>query len=151
MKNTLYYLVCGAAALGVIVIWGHRLISPGSEPPPQLVQDMTRAPKHPYRPAPVGIVPFAEQTTAPRPESSGQELFLLRCAACHGTDGTGSSFTARQPGMPDVSNLTTTTSPPEELLRTLTEGRGAMPAFGPRLSDEQRRLLIQYITSLRQP
>lgn len=151
MKSA-FYLGFVILALGVAALWCRRMILVEAEPPPRIVRDMTCRPETPPRPIPPGAIPFEEADRHPAAASpDGEELFLLHCAACHGADGTGQSYVARQSGMPDVSDLTATDSSPEELSRTLDEGRGAMPAFGARLGEEKRRALIRYITTLHRP
>lgn len=146
-----FCLIFGLLALGALALWVGRILYPGAEPPPRLVQDMAQRPLPPrFAAMPAGAVPFAADDSLPS-ESSGEALFLLHCAACHGADGSGRSFVAQQPGMPDVSDLTSTASSPDELFRTLSQGRGAMPAFASRLSEAKRRLLIPYITTLHRP
>lgn len=149
MKSNLY-LMLGLLALGALALWVWRTAHEAVEPPPRLVQDMTLPPERPRMAPPAGAVPFGTPTALPS-ESSGEALFLLHCAACHGPGGNGQSYVAQQPGMPDVSDLTATDTPAEELYHTLTEGRGAMPAFGARLSENKRRLLLQYILTLHRP
>ena len=149
MKSALY-LTFGLLILSVLALRGWKIVHEAAAPPAKPVQDMDHRPRHAYRPPPAGAVPFSEPGTR-SPRANGESLFLLHCATCHGAAGNGQSFVAQQPGMPDVSDLTTTTSTPEELYRTLSEGRGAMPAFAPRLNDAHRRLLIQHIRTLHQP
>lgn len=90
---------------------------------------------------PPGAIPFGE-ATAPRP---ADPLFLNNCAACHGSNGNGQSFVSNYPGMPAVGDLTTTTKTTAELLHSLQHGRGAMPAFRNRLSQQEAETLIQHI------
>lgn len=143
MKTSYYTLLAcaaGAAALALAKIWWEPL-----EPPGRLVQEMTQpvgpAPQAP----PAGAVPHCSSPALRRTSPEAPELFARHCAACHGAAGTGKSYVAAQPGMPEVNDLTASNVTPDELLRTLTEGRGAMPAHGDRLSEEARRALIQYI------
>ena len=145
------YLLFFALALAALGLWGWKILHEASEPPAPLVQDMMHRPlSRAPQPPPPGTVPLGgEERTLPHP--SGEALFLQYCAVCHGAGGSGQSFMTQQADMPEVSDLTTTTSTPDTLYRTLTEGRGSMPAFGTRLSNESRRRLIQYIETLHQP
>lgn len=150
MKSALY-LIIGCLALGIPALWVWRLANEHAEPLPRLVQDMTARPARRYAQPPAGAVPFEQAAPLPPSERSGEALFLLHCAACHGADATGRSYVAQQPGMPDVSDLTTTEADAEELSRILADGRGAMPAFAPQLSEGKRKLILQYITTLHKP
>lgn len=122
------------------------------EPPARIIPDMTLPSTSAPQAPPPGIVPHSSSPALKQTETDAPTLFAQRCAACHGANGNGQSYVAAQQGMPEVNDLTTGTVTPEELYRTLTEGRGAMPAHGERLSEQARRELIQYIqTTLHQP
>lgn len=150
MKKFLY-LVLTMPALTALALWGWRIAHESAEPLPLMVQDMVHPPAHRSPlPPPPGVVPF-RSTENELPPPCAEALFLQHCAACHGAGGDGKSFVAQQAGMPEVSDLTTTTSSPDELAHTLADGRGGMPAFGGRLSEEKRRLLLQYIETLHRP
>ncbi|MEP6754323.1 MAG: PQQ-binding-like beta-propeller repeat protein, partial [Chthonomonadales bacterium] len=74
---------------------------------------------------------------------AGHEIFIARCASCHGTQGTGGEFApsivARVPLMTD-----------EELQRLLHDGfpSAGMPAF-PDVSGEDRTHLITFLRTLK--
>lgn len=145
------YLLFLLLALSALTLWVWKILHEGSEPLSPLVQDMVHQPmRQPSLPPPPGAVPFNSGASA-LPPPSGEALFLQHCAVCHGVGGTGQSYVAQQTGMPEISDLSATASTPAELARTLTEGRGSMPAFGTRLSEEKRQLLLQYIQTLHQP
>lgn len=121
-----------------------KILYENTEPLPRLIPDMTLPDAPAPLPPPPGAV--AHESTPVRTPEAPELLFVRRCAACHGVDGTGQSYVAAQAGMPEVNDLTSTTVTPEELYRTLSEGRGAMPAHAERLSEAERRKLIDYIT-----
>jgi mono/diheme cytochrome c family protein len=77
---------------------------------------------------------------------AGQQLFDAQCAVCHGSDASGGL-----PGTPDFTSAEAN----EELLAdpgghfcALTEGEGAMPAFGDTLTTEARWQLITFLASV---
>lgn len=90
---------------------------------------------------PAGVVPFGE-AAAPRPAAP---LYHNNCATCHGITGNGQSYVSNYPGMPAVGDLTATNKTTEELLHSLQNGRGAMPAFRNRLSPQEAEALIHHI------
>lgn len=141
------YPLCVTMILGVGALWLWKVMNESAEPPPRLISDMVHPPERPHSPPPPGVIPFggAPEGTA----EEGSALFLLHCAACHGAGGTGKSYVAQQPGMPEISDLTASDSTPEEQLRILSEGKGAMPAFGSRLSEAARQQLILYLQTLK--
>lgn len=143
------YLICATLLMGAMALWLWKLLHPEAPPPPRLVQDMVLTPEPGWLPPPPGAIPYSSSVRPPR--RSGEELYLLHCATCHGADGSGQSFVASQAGMPEVGNLITTTTTPDERERILADGRGAMPAFESRLNKEARRGILQYITTFSHP
>ena len=139
MKYAFTTCLAVAALLALMKILYEKM-----EPMPRLIPDMVQQTHPDPLPPPPGVVPH-ESSPARAPEPP-EQLFARRCAACHGESGTGQSYVASQAGMPEVNDLTSTTVTPEELYRTLSEGRGAMPAHAERLSEAERRKLIDYIT-----
>lgn len=138
------YLPLAIIGIGAIGIWLWQQLNVGVAPPAPLVPDMVAQPRPTYAPPPPASVPF--DTGAPAPEAA--ELYRRSCAACHGGDATGRSYVTQQEGMPQVADLTASTSTEDEQLDILANGRGAMPAFARRLSETQRKLLIHYIRTL---
>ena len=90
-------------------------------------------------------VPAAVQAFAQDPQAAGRQIFLTRCASCHGTTGNGGEFapaiTTRVPLRSD-----------DDLIRILHSGlpSSGMPAF-PDLVDPERTNLIGYLRTLRAP
>lgn len=142
MKTTILLL---AAMLATLILWRIEWDTTGR--PPRLIPDMTCRPAKSSVP-PEASVPF--QLT-PIPSPNGNALFSIHCAPCHGEQGNGKSFTARQTGMPAVGDLVNTSKTPEELKQALIQGQGAMPAFAPRLTPAQVEELHRYILQLHQP
>jgi quinoprotein glucose dehydrogenase len=70
--------------------------------------------------------------------STGNILYLMNCAACHGQDrkGSGSDF----PALINIEKKRTAT----ELQTILKTGSGRMPSFQ-RLSDEDRSAIVNYL------
>ena len=132
--------VVGAAAAVVAV----QILCEQVEPPERVITDMVHREARPALPPPPGAVPHI-CTPRRTPQTDAPALFARHCAACHGADGTGRSYVATRPGMPEVNDLTASEVSPEELSRTLTEGRGAMPAHADRLTEQERNNLIHYI------
>ncbi|GIX46937.1 MAG: hypothetical protein KatS3mg131_1148 [Candidatus Tectimicrobiota bacterium] len=81
---------------------------------------------------------------------AGKALYQRLCVSCHGADGRGGRLAAALPSPPpnlaDAAYLAARTD--AQLLAALREGRGAMPAFGDRLSEAQLQDLVAYVRTL---
>ncbi len=82
---------------------------------------------------------------------SGAELFRENCQACHGPQGKGdgpaaAALTPRPKNLTDPELIGKLTD--DELFAILKNGKGAMPGFGRRLSDEDIRTLVRYVRTL---
>jgi mono/diheme cytochrome c family protein len=75
----------------------------------------------------------------PAPDASGEEIYALLCANCHGEDLSGGLGPSLGPG----SN--TASQSDEFLSTTIVRGRGRMPSFSSSLDDLQLDRLIEYI------
>ncbi len=71
----------------------------------------------------------------------GEHIYTDNCVACHGTDGTGEVL-----GAADLTDLRLVDSrAPRDFYLTLTQGKGSMPAWQGRLSQEERWAVIDYL------
>ena len=78
-------------------------------------------------------------------------LFASECAACHGKDGKAKTFKAK---FNHARNLTDPTwqaeVTDERLYNSIHNGKGKMPSFGKKLSDQQINALVAYVRTLKQ-
>lgn len=71
----------------------------------------------------------------------GHSLYETYCTACHGVDGTGQVL-----GAADLSDLRLVAErAPRDFYLTVTQGKGSMPAWQGRLSQEERWAVIDYL------
>lgn len=70
----------------------------------------------------------------------GEQLVTRNCIACHQEGGTGSDGI-----FPNLAGNPVVVSAPEPLIYTILHGRGGMPSFSRRLSDEEMAYVISYI------
>jgi cytochrome c6 len=78
---------------------------------------------------------------AQNPPLTGRALFEKKCATCHGNDGTRGRWGAKNLQISKLDN--------DELLNTISNGRGIMPNWGKKLSASQISSIIEYIKTLR--
>jgi cytochrome c6 len=75
-------------------------------------------------------------------ELDGGGLFAQNCSACHQKNGKGI------PGaFPALAGDAFVVGPPEQVVLTVLNGRGAMPTFAKDLSDQQIAAIITYVRS----
>lgn len=77
---------------------------------------------------------------------AGQAIYLIQCAMCHGTDGSGGL-----PNTPDFTSQDVNSdlmNNPGSYLCALTEGVGVMPAFGDSLSEDDLWQVLTFMGSL---
>jgi mono/diheme cytochrome c family protein len=71
----------------------------------------------------------------------GKSLYETNCAACHGEDGVGKVL-----GAADFTDLRFVDDrAPRDFYLTVTQGKGSMPAWQGRLSQEERWAVIDYL------
>jgi cytochrome c6 len=77
-----------------------------------------------------------------------EALYKSKCQVCHGADGKGSpagqKLGAKDFHSPDVQKQTDA-----ELIEITKQGKGKMPAYDKKLTDDQIKQLIKYIRSLK--
>ena len=77
-------------------------------------------------------------------------IYNRRCASCHGKDGRAKTFKAK---FNDARNLTNSQwqdgVSDEQLYNSIMNGRGKMPPFGKKLTEDQVDDLVKYVRSLK--
>ncbi len=75
----------------------------------------------------------------------GADTFKAKCAMCHGADGAGKPAMGTKPlGSADVQKMSDA-----DLTSAITNGKGKMPAYKGKLSDDQIKELVSYIRTLK--
>jgi mono/diheme cytochrome c family protein len=83
------------------------------------------------------------ESASTAPSTPGAQIFAASCASCHGADGGGGTG-------PKLSGGAVVKRFPavDDQIRFVTDGRGAMPAFGGQLSPQQIREVVEYTRTL---
>ncbi len=85
-----------------------------------------------------------EAGSSSAPQSPAADLFRQNCAQCHGVDGKG----VRGKGTPDFASASTQAAlNDKQIVDTIRNGKGSMPAWSGKLSDSQITALSSYIRS----
>jgi cytochrome c6 len=81
---------------------------------------------------------------------SAAELYAKNCASCHGKDGRAKTFKAK------FNHARNLTDPEwqgkvsdERIFNSITNGKGKMPAFRKKLSEQEIDSLVAYVRALR--
>lgn len=75
-------------------------------------------------------------------------LYKSKCQVCHGADGKGSPA-GQKLGVKDFHSPEIAKMSDAELLEATKKGKGKMPAYEGKLTDDQLKGLIKYIRSLK--
>jgi mono/diheme cytochrome c family protein len=82
-----------------------------------------------------------------------QEVYTLYCASCHGKKGeaNGPDTDKLAVKMLSFQDERVRNQSPGALYWKITEGRGEMPSFKGKISEEQKWQLVEYVTDLSKP
>ena len=97
---------------------------------------------------------FAQKRSAKPREAEVAELFRNNCARCHGADGRGQTPSGELYKAPDLTDEEwwrehSDINSPRKLIRIVTRGKGAMPAFGKKLKRSEISQLVNYARRFR--
>jgi cytochrome c6 len=77
-----------------------------------------------------------------------EALYKSKCQVCHGADGKGSPA-GQKLGARDFRSPEVAKESDADLIKITKEGKGKMPKFDGKLTDDQIKSLIKYIRSLK--
>jgi cytochrome c6 len=77
-----------------------------------------------------------------------EALYKSKCQVCHGADGKGSPV-GQKLGAKDFHSPEVQKQSDAELIEVTKQGKGKMPAYDKKLTDDQIKQLIKYIRSLK--
>jgi mono/diheme cytochrome c family protein len=75
----------------------------------------------------------------------GAGLFKAKCVACHGADASGNTPMGKNLKIRDLRSAEVQGQSDAQLVKTITDGKGKMPAYGKSLSQEQIHQLVAFI------
>lgn len=86
--------------------------------------------------------------TAPVLADDAAALYKSKCQACHGADGkpsaAGEKLGAKDFHTPDVAKMSDA-----DLVKITKEGKGKMPAYASKLTDDQINELVKFVRTLK--
>ena len=81
---------------------------------------------------------------------SAAELFAKNCASCHGKDGRSKTFKAKLNHARNISDPEWQERVSDErIFNTIMNGKGKMPEYGKKLSEQEIDALVTYVRSLK--
>jgi cytochrome c6 len=99
-----------------------------------------------------GVNAWEFSTTATGTSSTsadGPALYASKCVICHAKNGAGTPAW-RAKGQPDLSTSEwQRTHSDDQIALRIREGKGKMPGFGKKLSDEEIQALVRQVRTLR--
>jgi cytochrome c6 len=79
--------------------------------------------------------------------ADGAGDFKAKCAMCHGADGAGSTPTGTALKVRDLGSSAVQAQTDAQLTDIVTNGKGTMPAYKGKLTDDQIKGLVAFIRS----
>ena len=81
--------------------------------------------------------------------ADGAALFKSKCAMCHGPEGNASSGMSKSMGLKPLSSPEVQKMSEADLTALVTNGKGKMPAYKGKLSDEEISAVVSYVKTLK--
>jgi cytochrome c6 len=81
-------------------------------------------------------------------ENAPKDLFASKCAICHGPDGSAQTAMGKTLKIRDFHSVEVQKQSDADLKAEIAQGKGKMPAFQSKLSDEQIGQLLTYIRDM---
>jgi len=85
------------------------------------------------------------------PARAGEDvaaLFKAKCAACHGADGSGDTSMGKTLKLRDLRSADVQKQTDAQLTEIITNGKGKMPAYKGKVTDDQIKQLVATIRDL---
>ena len=96
----------------------------------------------------IGTALFLQSASTGWAQGDAKDLYLNKCATCHGPDGTAKTVMGRKLKIKDVHTIVGSMST-EAMVKIVTDGKGQdMDAFGKQFKPDQIKALVEYYRSL---
>ena len=90
----------------------------------------------------------AESGAVSDKSQAGENIFRAKCSVCHGVDGGGQTENGKKLKVPDLRSEKVQKLSDEEMLDSVTNGKGYMPPMGKKYNAEQLKQVVGYVRSL---
>jgi len=85
---------------------------------------------------------------AARGDDAGATLFKQKCASCHSADGKGDNSMGKTLKVRDFSSADVQKQTDAQLTDIIVNGKGKMPSYKGKLTDDQIKQVVSFIRSL---
>jgi len=90
------------------------------------------------------------QKSVAKSGASAKALFARNCATCHGADGRGETLAGKISGVPNMTDRKWQEGISEKrMMMSVRNGRGSMPSFDEKLSQNEIVLLINHVRNFK--
>jgi mono/diheme cytochrome c family protein len=94
------------------------------------------------------VVGLVLATSLPAVAQDAEALYKSKCQVCHGADGKGTAA-GQKMGVKDFHSPEIAKMSDADLVASTKKGKGKMPAYDGKLTDDQIKGLIKYIRTLK--
>jgi len=81
--------------------------------------------------------------------ADGAAVFKAKCAMCHGADGSASTGMGKSMGLKPLSSPEVQKMSDADLTALVSSGKGKMPAYKGKLSDDEINAVVKYVKTLK--
>jgi cytochrome c6 len=81
-------------------------------------------------------------------QSAGADTYKAKCAMCHGPDGTASTGMGKAMNIPSFKDPAQVKATDAALIAITKDGKGKMPAYNGKLTDDQIKDVVSFIRTL---
>ena len=81
--------------------------------------------------------------------ADGAATFKAKCAMCHGADGSGQTGMGKSLGLRNMGSKEVQAQSDADLIKITTGGKGKMPSYKAKLSEEEIKAVVAFIRTLK--
>jgi len=97
----------------------------------------------------LAILALMTITPVPAMADDAAALYKSKCQMCHGPEGKGDTPAGKKMGAKDFHDPDVAKKTDAELVEITQNGKGKMPAYKGKLTDDQIKALIKYIRTFK--
>ncbi|HTW24590.1 MAG TPA: cytochrome c [Candidatus Baltobacteraceae bacterium] len=100
------------------------------------------------RALPLAICALSLSATPLWAQNDGASLFKSKCAACHSADGSASGPAGKAMHIRDLGSADVQKQTDADLTGIIVNGKGSMPSYKGKLTDDQVKQVVSFIRGL---